>query len=359
MAATTPAATASTTVATLAQGRQLRGRRRPRYVVDEHNAPLFSFLPPTSLTFTEIRAASTVARRTAPRLSRWASIATRFAWVLYSDGSLFKVSTSDASCTSTTFAMGPERLLNFFGMRLRVRQLGRHHRHALHRRRPNHRRQHARVEHHARPPCPSPGSRLVNPAPQRPARAHRHRHGRPVGLLPQQERLQHREADRPAHRVDDPTASPQPRTPAAWASRFWGWRPLGVFADEQRFLDAGSTKVDGSTGALKATPPRPNRIIVGAGRLDSARQRRFNSQGRTIRGGDVPVPLPRAKPASFHPHARFSRAFRMSSFRAFAVLVSHARVAGARASAQLNATHASGRGALVDRRTSLGATARR
>lgn len=81
------------------------------YVVDVNNK-FYAFHPGTAPTFTQIGTLNCPASGGATPFSMSVD-RTATAWVLYSDGEIFKVSTSNASCTATNYQPGQHGFTNF------------------------------------------------------------------------------------------------------------------------------------------------------------------------------------------------------------------------------------------------------
>jgi hypothetical protein len=231
------------------------------YLVDEHNA-LFSFTPNT-LTFTEIGPLSCMAQNGATPFSMGVD-RNAVAWVLYSDGSLFKVSTSDASCTSTTFAMDQSGF-QLFGMGFASDSSG------------------GTTDTLYIAGGPNTGGNMLASStmlgtlsfPGLTVAQSGTVNGQPEltgtgtgdlwGFFPDKNGSSVEKLNKTSGTAATTySIATNHGTPAAWAFAFWGG-DLWAFLQTSNDTSTVVYQIDGTSGALKASTSAPNRIIVGAG----------------------------------------------------------------------------------------------
>jgi hypothetical protein len=232
------------------------------YLVDEHNA-MFSFTPNT-LTFTELGPLNCAAQNGATPFSMGVD-RSAVAWVLYSDGELFKVPTSNvANCTATSFAMDQSGF-QLFGMGFASDSSG------------------GMTDTLYIAGGPNTGSGMlasstmlgtlsfpalsvsqvgtVNGQPELTGTGT----GDLWGFFPDKNGSSIEKLNKTSGAAETtyPVATNH-GSPAAWAFAFWGG-DLWAFLQTSNDASTQVYQVDGTTGALKANTAAPNRVIVGAG----------------------------------------------------------------------------------------------
>jgi hypothetical protein len=232
------------------------------YVVDEHNA-LFSFTPNT-LAFTELGPLNCPAAGGATPFSMGVD-RNAVAWILYSDGSLFKVPTSDVSnCTATTFAMDQSGF-QLFGMGFASDSSGGTTDTLYIAGGPNtggnQLASSTMLGTLSFPGLTVSQSGTVNGQPELTGTGT----GDLWGFFPNKNGSSIEKLDKTSGTASTTySIATNHGTPAAWAFAFWGG-DLWAFLQTSNDASTQVYQVDGSTGALKANTAAPNRIIVGAG----------------------------------------------------------------------------------------------